>query len=225
VTELRLIGVSIEVGRLKLLVAEPSKPSVYLRAVVDAIVATRFTLFVPVTAWACVESTTKVQLRVVPALICWPAVVAPRAHVTEQVFVPVQAADVVPTVRALLFSSSNLTPARKVVEDGAVPEKVTVTVFTASAPALFAEKAKVASWSLEILPRPVVAPSGVAAKLSLVRKTVWGLPDAAETVTVDEALDVCPSATTARAVVLFVASVVVAMLKLCAELSEEPEDE
>src|SRR5665213_3634980 len=103
------------------------------------IVATRFTLFVPVTGWVFVESTTKVQLRVVPALTICPAPVPePREKVTEQVFAPVQAAEVVPTVSKLLLSSRKVTPLKKVVEDGAVPEKVTVTVFTATGPALFA---------------------------------------------------------------------------------------
>src|SRR5262249_42635632 len=102
--EFRLIGVRMDVGIDKFVVAAESNASVKSISVMALIVATRFTLFVPVTVWVFVESTTRVQLRVVPAEITWPAVVAPRVKVTVQVEVPpVQAVPLPETEVEALF--------------------------------------------------------------------------------------------------------------------------
>jgi hypothetical protein len=181
-------------GNVKLEIAALSKPSVYEISPVALIVATRFTLLVPVTAWVFVESTTKVQLRVWPAETTWPFVVAPSEKVTVQlephwvlvVIVPIE----------ILFSSRKVTPLKKLEDVAAVPEKVTTTVLTEIGPAASAVKDKVASWSLEILPRPVVAPSGVAAKVKRLRKTVFVLPAALVMVEAACLFEVAPKATT-----------------------------
>lgn len=70
-----------------------------------------------------------------------------------------------------------------------------LTVFTAIAPALLAEKDNVASTSVGTLPRPFALPCGVAAKLKMLRKTVCALP-VAEPVVDTVSFDVAPTAVT-----------------------------
>lgn len=114
----------------------------------------------------------------------------------DQTTSPVGVEVVTLTPSGLLFSSSNRTaPALASEELTAEPVNVMFTVFTAIEPAELAEKDNVASWSVETLPRPEVAPSGVAAKASVLRKTVCGLP-AALPVVATVSFDVAPTAVT-----------------------------
>ena len=147
--------------------------------VFELMVATRFTLLWPVTDWRSESLMTNVQLRVAPALTAWP--LGPTPQLNVHVMVEATSPEV-PAPQALwLFSFNKRTafasPALvKFVEETAVPENVIEIVFKATDPALFAEKDNVASWSLETLPRPDDAPSGVAAKINVLRKTVCEFP-------------------------------------------------
>jgi len=106
----------------------------------------------------------------------------------------------------------------------AEPENVTETVFNAIGPALFAPKESVASWSDVVLPRPDVAPSGVAAKVNVLRKIVCWLPFALEMFTEAARFEVAPNATTVCVDVLFDASEVVVTSKVDVVLSVAPDD-
>jgi hypothetical protein len=136
-------------------------------------------------------------------------------NVLEQVLLPVQAEEVVfPVPSAVPFSSSRSTPSRNVAIDGALPEKVTVTVLMATDPAASAVKLNFAMSSAEDLVLPEAKPLSAPEKTTLVLKSVWVLLFAEDKVTEVVVCEVLPRATTVSFVVSLVVSVEVAILKM-----------
>ena len=161
-------------------------------------------------------------------MLC-PAVVEPRLKVFVHAVGESQSAedDELPVPKLLLFSSINVTPSRKVTSDAAVPLKVTMTLFIATAPALSAVKVKVARLSVAVFTLLEAVPRRVAPKESLERSTAIALPVADVSVAVEVTFEVFPYATTISAVSSNVVSAVddepaVVILKICVALSVAP---
>ena len=166
----------------------------------------------------------RVHVREVPFDTTWPLVVAPKLNVLVHVLAPPEQADDVVFVlpSELPFSSTRVTPSKNAVAEGAVPLKVTITLFTARSPALSDVKVRLAKLSAGDFARLVVFPRTAAANVSLVRRTVMKLPLADESVTAEVAFEVLPRATTDSGTVSFAVSVEVAILKECVVLSLIP---
>ena len=156
--------------------------------------------------------------------ICQPPFAAPKFHDFEVAPVLEVTPDVSITEFPFWSSRSVVTVE---VAPNADPLNVMVRVLTAIPPAASDENVIVPRSSIEVLLRVVVFPSDATESVSLLRNSVmvlvFGNGDEFK-VTEDDACEVLPKATTASAVVLFVESVDVAILKTCVLLSVAPDE-